>query len=100
MFIMEENYLMREIERSIRSNHFRINSKGTLYDEYNLTEVSILKLIPGDFSGGNYQFEGIAQIGIPNIDNDLLYHCYSIVCVAMINDKSILIVEPINIYKK
>ena len=97
---MEENNLVREIERSIRSNHFRINSKGTLYDEYNLKEVSILKLIPGDFSDGNYQFEGIAQIGIPDKVNDLLYHCYSISGVAMINDESILIVEPINVYKK
>lgn len=97
---MKEQDIKTKIERLIRSKSFELNLKGTLYKKYRFESVSVLNLNSGDFSSGNYQFEGIAQIGIPNKVDDLFYHCYSISGVAMINDESILIVEPINVYKK
>lgn len=97
---MKENDIMSKIEKLIHSESFELNLKGTLHKEYRFESVSILNLNSGDFSNGNYEFEGVAKIGIPNTIGDLLYDCYKISGIVLIKEECVSIVEPVSILKK
>ena len=92
---MDENDIKQKIEKLIRSKSFKLN-----FEEYELDDVSVLNLISGNFSNGNYKFKGVAKIGIPNEIGDLLYDCYNISGIVSIKDEIISIVEPISSLKR
>lgn len=97
---MEENAIKQKIENLIRSKSFELNLRGTIHKKYEFENVSVLNLISGDFSNGNYKFEGVSKIGVPNINGDLLYDCYNISGTVSVKEEVISMVEPINILKK
>ena len=97
---MEEIDIKTKIERLIRSKSFELNLKGTLHKKYGFESVSVLNLNSGDFGNGNYKFEGVAKIGIPNTIGDLLYDCYKISGIVLIKEEYISIVEPVSILKR